>query len=182
MPTKYYWQAGQQSVDAASSSQQPLPKTPCTAGQAWQLPDAALRIEAVTGWSEIDDAAVWDCSLRISSQAPIAIKRYNAMDTAHPVAVNAITAAHSETTELTETPPQTQLLIDASTHQRHWQLWSLLCEVAPLPAPLPTLWLGHSDAVINEETLKKQQVTALATYNDAPLATAWGLEQAVDTP
>ena len=178
LPTQYYWQAGQ--VDDASSTTNTLPITPCHAEQTWQLPDGALQIAAVTGWTRIADDAVWDCSLSIRSKEGITLKRYNAQDSARPLDLS------SANQGVQSIPAQTQLLLNASTQPKVWQLWSLLCPdvqdsdnhvtLSDDAHSLATLWLGHSSAAISPSILQAHHIDDVATYDDAPLAAAWTMK------
>lgn len=178
LPTQYYWQAGKAGSTSATINNQPntLPITPCQANQTWQLPNNALAITALTGWTMIDDNAVWDCSLSIRSLEPIALKRYNPQDSARPLEV--LSANQSEQS----IAAQTHILLDASTQPKVWQLWSLLCPDTSNKAATDNvaemLWLGHSSTPISTERLQQHSTSAVATYDCAPLPAAWSLHAA----
>ena len=175
LPTQYYWQAGKIDSTSATINHQPntLPITPCQANQTWQLPNNALTITALTGWTMIDDDAVWDCNLSIRSHEPITLKRYNAQDNARPLEL--LSANHGAQS----IAAQTHILIDASTQPKVWQLWSLLCPDVNNKAATDTmaemLWLGHSSTSISTELLQHHSTSAVATYDGAPLPAAWSL-------
>ncbi|MDN3399656.1 ComEC/Rec2 family competence protein [Psychrobacter sp. APC 3426] len=87
LPIGQYWQAGrsdrwstlQKSYQTVSKSNNvsTISAQRCEQGKKWQL-DAHLSIQAMTGWSKINDASIWDCSVAIDTESPIKIVKYNA--------------------------------------------------------------------------------------------------------
>lgn len=94
---------------------------------------------------------------------------------------------------------QSRLVLDASTHKRLWQLWSLLCNndelangavintsntantfTAKNNKQYPTTWLSHSASAVATSVLKTQQVTSVMTYDNQSLDAAFVLAIDVD--
>lgn len=189
LPTYHYWQAGRSerwanlamnSENDSSKLKAPITAQRCEQDKKWQLPDGTLSLQALTGWSEIDDSSVWDCTLAIDSALPIQIVQYNSSS---PQQSLPLTTQHVITTQ-----PQSQsrLIIDASTHARVWQLWSLLCGATPLTSSntglnrskQATTWLAHSASQVSAEVLSVQSVSQIVTYNNEPLEVALSLNSA----
>ena len=82
---------------------------------------------------------------------------------------------------------QSRLVLDASTHQRLWQLWSLLCATdVPLTnasnsnvsnITTPTTWLAHSRSKVPSTVLAAQQAQNILSYDNKGLETAFGLNE-----
>ena len=92
LPTAQYWQAGRherlqarQSVATTTDDNRVISAQDCQQGKQWQAPNGQLRLLALTGWNEIDDASIWDCSLAIVSQSPITVVHYNASNPQQPI-------------------------------------------------------------------------------------------------
>ena len=92
LPTAQYWQAGRherlqarQSVATTTDDNRIISAQDCQQGKQWQAPNGQLRLLALTGWNEIDDASIWDCSLAIVSQSPITVVHYNASNPQQPM-------------------------------------------------------------------------------------------------
>lgn len=92
LPTAQYWQAGRherlqarQSVATTTDDNRIISAQDCQQGKQWQAPNGQLRLLALTGWNEIDDASIWDCSLAIVSQSPITVVHYNASNPQQPI-------------------------------------------------------------------------------------------------
>lgn len=173
----------------------------CEQGKTLQLANGNLTLQVLTGWPKIEDASVWDCTVAISSGLPINIIQYNAVDpqrsprlasqvlsqTAIPrinnVAIDATTKDNEQKSRQQKsnqsTATQTRIILDAATHQRVWNLWSLLCAAEPLAIDMTldnsTTWLGHSASRVSTEMLTRQGVSEVMTYNDEPLAVALAL-------
>ncbi|MGM8871355.1 ComEC/Rec2 family competence protein [Psychrobacter sp. 2Y5] len=164
LPTAQYWQAGQherwqalQNALTVTSANPLVSAQACQQGQEWQALNGQLKLQALTGWSEIDDASVWDCSLAIASQSPITVVHYNASNPQQPTQatvqtlvsnkrLSGLTETASDNTVLSDTvfndtvldetktdaTALSRLILDVATHKRSWQLWSLLCAAEPL--------------------------------------------------
>lgn len=206
LPTKHYWQAAKTHVAKGfDSNEKPsISMQDCIAGKTWQSADSKLKIQALTGWSTIDDASVWDCSLAINSDQPIRILQYNAADPLQsPVLISQhLTDASVSNTDnsdsRTDASPlanpqavtnQSRLVLDASTHQRLWPLWSLLCTVDTslvsasgainstdnISNTMQTTWLAHSGSNVPKTVLIAQQVQQVLSYDNKTLETAFAL-------
>ena len=116
MPISHYWQAGR------AAQGQALRSIACTANLTWT--GAGLKIRALTGWADIDDAAVQDCALEVISDAGAYFTDLKAVD------------ADSDDEKLDEEIDNhhaddnqpVQLVINANQSARAWELWALLCE------------------------------------------------------
>ena len=196
IPVSAYWQAGrsdqwvtlqQQSQLRASDSDTSISAQACEPGHSWQLPMGQLTLEAMTGWNEVDDKSVWDCSVAINSQLPIRIVHYNATDPLHPQPVSRQDLTHSPTSmnqskEMMSSTHRSRVIIDVATHPRVWQLWSLLCPTDSLTIDSTiqsVTWLGHSSSSIEAKALAAQRVETVMTYDDKPLEVALAMS---DTP
>ena len=209
LPISQYWQAGRRDlwsdrekadrqasqsddVSHVSSKTYISPKS-CEQGNSWQLNNGDLLLQAITGWSEIEDASVWDCTLAIDSRLPIQVLQYNAAD---PLSSSLATAQIIKTIPFStakNTPSNKQLptaqaqslssriIIDADTHQRAWQLWALLCQAEPLAPDRTstsylTQWLGHSTSQITTDVISRQQINEIITYDNKALEVALALD------
>ncbi len=203
LPTKHYWQVGKigRTTNDLDNGQTFISAQDCTAGKTWQSANKELSIQALTGWSMIDDPSVWDCSLTIDSAKPIRVLQYNAADPLQSPALvsqSLTKAANNPDSSINSTTPitkqaestQSRLVLDASTHQRLWQLWSLLCATdVPLTSAsnsnigntvMPTTWLAHSRSKVPSTVLAAQQAQHVLTYDNKGLETAFGLNEGVD--
>ncbi len=198
LPTGQYWQAGRHDLWSKQQrerrrereeGQSLLNDKPvisvqdCLQGKQWQDASGQLTLQALTGWSEIDDTSVWDCSVGLVSQAPIRVVHYNASNPQQPsvATVQRLTADKSwSTAESTsnELKAVSRLILDTATHKRSWQLWSLLCQAETLPISIETAsfqsttWLSHSSSMVSAEVLMNQQTNQLSTYDKQPLEAA----------
>ena len=204
LPTSQYWQAGRsdrwserekayRQASQSDESSHSSPKTyispkSCEQGDSWQLTNGDLSLQAITGWSEIDDASVWDCTLAIDSRLPIQVLRYNAADplSSPPVTPQIIKPIPSSIAKNTPSNKQqltaqarslpSRIIVDADTHQRVWQLWALLCQAEPFATDRTssyfTQWLGHSTSQITTDVISNQQINEVITYDDKALEVA----------
>lgn len=213
LPTNQYWQAGgherwstfQQlySDSNPSTAVTTISAQNCDQGKAWQLPTGDLMLQAMTGWSEIADSSVWDCSIAIDSGQPIEVVQYNAANPQQPLLLNTqkLTTEISTVSKplLKQLPEpksisqqdtyqperlQSRLVLDTATHQRVWQLWSLICPAEPLATDrmpnlsvqrsttLSTRWVTHSMSQVSPDVLSRQQVTEVISYDGKDLAVA----------
>ena len=186
LPVSQYWQAGrserwsalQQAYKVATHSQKTatISAQRCDSGKIWQLADGTLTLQAITGWSKIEDASVWDCTVAIDSSTPIRVLKYQANDP-----LKSLTAASQ--TLMSKIQPlsdqantsQSRLILNADTHERVWQMWSLLCSVESTNHNIAmnrTIWLGHSTSHISNEVISQQQIDEIITYDSKPLEVA----------
>ena len=186
LPVSQYWQAGrserwsalQQAYKVATHSQKTatISAQRCDSGKIWQLADGTLTLQAITGWSKIEDASVWDCTVAIDSSTPIRVLKYQANDP-----LKSLTAASQ--TLMSKIQPlsdqantsQSRLILNADTHERVWQMWSLLCSVESTNHNIAmnhTTWLGHSTSHISNKIISQQQIDEIITYDSKPLEVA----------
>lgn len=149
MPIGLYWQAGNVTagqVDAAHGRTVSMPtQQACVAQKNWQAPDAALSITALTGWSQIDDARVWSCSLAIDSQVqPLILTgdggRVRVVHTAYDeigtgtansggvVQGDIVVATTGGNINGHGYTNGYRYVVDAAPHRYQWQLWQRLCD------------------------------------------------------
>lgn len=195
LPTHQYWQAGRsnrwssrQQVYANSDNSKHnvnISAQPCKPDKTWQLEEGQLSLQAITGWSKIDDASVWDCTVAIDSKLPIRVLKYNAADPLKSALLSSTTITNAKATVASsnkdaQKEPQSRIVLDASTHQRVWQLWSLLCIAEPFATSLTSggsiAWLSHSASTVSTEVLTTQHVTEVMTYDNAPLEVAFATD------
>jgi len=195
LPTAQYWQAGQhergqalQSAPTVTSDAPLVSAQDCQQGQEWQALNGQLKLQALTGWSAIDDASVWDCSLAIVSQSPITVVHYNASNPQQPIKASVQTIANNEKLSVlnddvlndskTDATALSRLILDVATHKRSWQLWSLLCAAKPLAFDMSqtdfssTTWLSHSSSAVSAEVLRTQHAGQVLTYDKQLLEVA----------
>ena len=80
--------------------------------------------------------------------------------------------------------PQARLILNADTHQRIWQMWTLLCSAEPAEQPRTfynVTWLGHSTSQITTDVINRQIINEMITYDDKMLEATLSLNAAVDT-
>ena len=201
LPVSQYWQAGrsdrwpqlQQAYQVTSKADgaPSISAQRCDQGKIWQLPSGGLTVEVLTGWSTINDASVWDCSIAIDTDVPLRVLRYNAAD---PLKSSDMTAQmdmehthladaklmDSQGTENQATSAISRLIINADTHRRVWQMWSLLCSdkgFNEIIAPSQTTWLGHSVSHITADIMRHHSIDNVITLDDKPLDAASSLNK-----
>lgn len=114
-----YWHAGK-------TSSQGVPALNCTAGELWQ--GNGLSVRALTGWGQIDDKAVWGCTIEFDSKEPI----------------NLPSIVHDA---------PTRLVINGATDDKAWELYDMLCH-APELAPKPVhLWINHAKGAVGDDII-----------------------------
>lgn len=194
LPTAQYWQAGQyergqalQHMPEVTSDTPIISAQNCQQGREWQASNGQLRLQALTGWSEIDDASVWDCSVAIVSQLPITAVHYNASNPQQPIKASVQKIVDNEKLlvlndinidSTMQSKALSRLILDVATHKRGWQLWSLLCAAEPLGFNVSqanfsaTTWLSHSSSAVSEQVLLAQQTEQVLTYDEQPLQAA----------
>lgn len=190
LPINQYWQAGrsdrlldlQQAYKAInhSNSKANITVQHCEQGKTWQLPDKDLTIQAMTGWSEIDDASVWDCTVAIDTNLPIQVLRYDASDPLKslPVTVQTRTSENHSPALQTENM-SSRLILNIDTHPRIWQMWSLLWadDLSNDKGILNhTTWLGHITSHITADVIRHQNINEIMTYDNQGLEAALSLE------
>lgn len=195
LPISQYWQAGrsdrwsafQQAYKVTSQSKDMtnISVQRCEQGKTWQLGNGDLSIQALTGWSKIDSPSVWDCTVAIDASLPIRVLKYNAADPlkSTPATAQTLTSSSQPPTHQANMP-QARLILNADTHQRIWQMWTLLCPVEPPEQPRPfrnVTWLGHSTSQITTDVINRQTITEMITYDDKMLEATLSLNAAVDT-
>ena len=203
LPVSQYWQAGRSErwsalqsaykVASASNNTATISAQRCEAGKTWQLAKGGLTLQAITGWSKIEDASVWDCTVAIDSSKPIRVLKYDAKDPLKslPATVQTLTSNNQPPNSQANhqaNSSQSRLILNADTHQRVWQMWSLLCSYESSNTNIAmgrTTWLGHSTSHISNDAINRQQVHEIITYDDKPLETALSsgalINQDVDT-
>ena len=203
LPVSQYWQAGRSErwsalqsaykVASASKNTATISAQRCESGKTWQLAKGGLTLQAITGWSKIEDASVWDCTVAIDSSKPIRVLKYDAKDPLKslPATVQTLTSDNQPPNSQANhqaNSSQSRLILNADTHQRVWQMWSLLCSYESSNTNIAmsrTTWLGHSASHISNDVINQQQVHEIITYDDKPLEAALSssafINQDVDT-
>ncbi|QOD14060.1 ComEC/Rec2 family competence protein [Psychrobacter sp. 28M-43] len=187
-----YWQAGrsdrwstfQQAYKTVRQSEDTLTISTqrCEQGKIWQSANDELSVQAITGWTKIGDTSVWDCTIALDTNLPIRVLRYNAADPLNSLPANSPVSppAQIASNQLTgkQLESQSRLILNADTHQRVWQLWSLLCSAESNNDDMlfkNTRWLGHSTSQITADAISRQRVDEVITYNNKPLDAALSL-------
>ncbi len=189
LPTNHYWQAGRPLVQDTplTATQSIISAQDCIQGKKWHSNQDELTLQVLTGWRDIDDASVWDCSVALDSKQPLRVLHYNAAEPMQPLVldgqrlastINIADASNEKAikgmTVSTQNTPS-RLILDAATHQRVWQLWALLCaNNAALSdnAVQQTKWLGHSTSRVSSSLLLSQKVDEVVTYDKKSLDAA----------
>ena len=207
LPTNQYWQAGRHErwsnyQQLYASNQSPTKTTisaqHCDQGKTWQLSNEDLMLQAMTGWSEIEDSSVWDCSIAIDSGQTIAVVQYDAANPQQPLPLKTqnltaepVTLSQPLSKKMSKPQPmpeqnayqtkglQSRLVLDAATHQRVWQLWPLICPAESLSADssssVSIQWLAHNASQVSAEVLSRQHVTEVISYDGKDLEVALSL-------
>jgi len=207
-PTAQYWQAGrserwperQHAYQVASQSSQAkthatISAQGCEQSKIWQLTNGDLTLRAITGWRKINDVSVWDCTLAIDSRLPIQVINYNTAEPLKSLPANIQTLQSDiEAPTPQAKNAQSRLILNADTHPRVWQMWSLLCSIehndknSNLNNTLDnainsTTWLGHSTSHISTEVISQQQIHEIITYDNKLLDAALAFNAATkDSP
>ncbi len=185
-----YWQAGrsdrwsafQQAYKTVKQSEDTptISAQRCEQGKIWQSANAKLSVQAITGWTKIGDTSVWDCTIALDTSLPIRVLRYNAADPLNSLPVNSpvnpqAQIAINQLTGKQSASFQSRLILDIATHQRVWQLWSLLCSVESNNENMlfeNIRWLGHSASQITADVISRQRFDEVITYDNKPLDAA----------
>jgi competence protein ComEC len=196
-PINQYWQAGryerwtayqQLSLERNQSARTTkISAQSCEQGKTWQLDNNDMTLQAITGWHDIDDSSVWDCTIAIASKQPIRVVRYDANDPQQSLQATAQTfiptvsvtnirqQSHQGDTYQDEAF-QARTILNADTHQRLWQMWPLLCSADSFAditsSGYPTQWLGHSTSQVTIDILNLQQIDEIITYDRKTLEIA----------
>lgn len=205
LPTVQYWQAGrserwpelQRAYQLASQSGKSrthvtISAQVCEQGKIWKLANGDLTLQAITGWSKINDASVWDCTLELDSRLPIHVINYNAADPLKSLATKVQTLQSDNKASPSQTKnAQSRLILNADNHPRVWQMWALLCAIEPNTkndtlkdslnntlgnAINSTTWLGHSSSHISADAIRAQQIHETITYDNKSLDAALAFE------
>ena len=188
-----YWQAGrsdrwsafQQAYKTVRQSEDTptISAQRCEQGKIWQSANDELSVQAITGWTKIGDTSVWDCTIALDTNMPIRVLRYNAADPLNSLPSNSPVSPQAQisSNQLTgkqSASSQSRLILNNATHQRVWQLWSLLCSVESNNENMlfkNIKWLGHSASQITADVISRQRVDEVITYDNKPLDTALSL-------
>lgn len=139
-----------------------------------------MSVQAITGWTKIGDTSIWDCTIALDTNLPIRVLRYNAADPLNSLPVNSPVSpqaqvASNQLTGKQSASFQSRLILDIATHQRVWQLWSLLCSVESNNENMlfeNIRWLGHSASQITADVISRQRFDEVITYDNKPLDAA----------
>ena len=188
LPVSQYWQAGrserwsalQQAYKITTDAQKTatISAQNCESGKIWQLPKGHLTLQAMTGWSKIEDASVWDCTVAIDSSKPIQVINYQANEHLNslPAKSSPVSMQNKKVNDqalTTQANTQSRLIVNADMHQRLWKLWALLCANESADIALnQTTWLGHSTSSISSELISQQKIDETITYDNKPLEAA----------
>ena len=184
-----YWQAGRSErwsafqqaskIAAQSKGKTNISAQGCEQGKTWQVASGDLSIQAMTGWSEIGDTSVWDCTIAIDSSVPIQVLRYNAADPLKSLSVNSQTKIADNQLETDhKNLSLSRLVLDTDTHPRVWQMWSLLCSADSNNDSMRfknITWLGHSASQLTTDVISRQSINDIITYDDKPLEASLSL-------
>lgn len=184
-----YWQAGRSErwsafqqaskIAAQSKGKTNISAQGCEQGKTWQVASGDLSIQAMTGWSEIGDTSVWDCTIAIDSSVPIQVLRYNAADPLKSLSVNSQTKiADNQLDTDHKNSSLSRLVLDTDTHPRVWQMWSLLCSADSNNDSMRfknITWLGHSASQMTTDVISRQSINDIITYDDKPLEASLSL-------
>lgn len=189
LPVSQYWQAGRSErwsafqqaskIAAQSKGKTNISAQGCEQGKTWQVASGDLSIQAMTGWSEIGDTSVWDCTIAIDSSVPIQVLRYNAADPLKSLSVNSQTKIADNQLETDhKNLSLSRLVLDTDTHPRVWQMWSLLCSADSNNDSMRfknITWLGHSASQMTTDVISRQSINDIITYDDKPLEASLSL-------
>ena len=184
-----YWQAGRSErwsafqqaskIAAQSKGKTNISAQGCEQGKTWQVASGDLSIQAMTGWSEIGDTSVWDCTIAIDSSVPIQVLRYNAADPLKSLSVNSQTKIADNQLETDhKNLSLSRLVLDTDTHPRVWQMWSLLCSADSNNDSMRfknITWLGHSASQLTTDVISRQSINDIITYDDKLLEASLSL-------
>ena len=187
-----YWQAGrsdrwsafQQAYKTVRQSEDTptISAQRCEQGKIWQSTNDELSVQAITGWTKIGDTSVWDCTIALDTNLPIRVLRYNAADPLNSLPANSPVSPQAQiiTNQLTgkQSESQSRLILDTATHQRVWQMWSLLCSAESNNDDMlfkNIRWLGHSASQITGDVISRQGIDEVITYDNNPLEAALSL-------
>mgnify|MGYP003142874887 FL=1 len=189
LPVSQYWQAGRSErwsafqqaskIAAQSKGKTNISAQGCEQGKTWQVASGDVSIQAMTGWSEIGDTSVWDCTIAIDSSVPIQVLRYNAADPLKSLSVNSQTKiADNQLDTDHKNSSLSRLVLDTDTHPRVWQMWSLLCSADSNNDSMRfknITWLGHSASQMTTDVISRQSINDIITYDDKPLEASLSL-------
>lgn len=194
LPISQYWQAGRfdkwSALQSAyhSINRSTIPRNIsaqyCDQGKSWQSANGSISIQALTGWREIADDSVWDCTLAIETELPLKVLRYNAaapLKSSSVVPQTLQTAYNSDLSSPNSSTSPSRIILNADSHSRLWQLWPLLCTDEQTALSHST-WLGHSTSHITSEVIQRQKIDDLITYDNKMLEVALSLNSVDESP
>ncbi|UNU72994.1 ComEC/Rec2 family competence protein [Moraxella nasovis] len=126
IPVGEYWQAGhtkRQLVNLATQS--------CHENKSWQGDD--FSIKAITGWPQIIDSQVWDCTIQINAPK-LHLTGGIGMDDDSDI---------------------TSVIINAATTEKLWQLWLWICQDLTTDLSQNTMWLSHIQAQSDSQVMDR---------------------------
>lgn len=127
IPIHRYWQAG------IVQNQSKLAMSACIDGQIWQ--GLGLEVLAITGWQQINNQAVWGCSIKIVSNQKPTIK-------------NALSIRDNVNKKQSY-----QVIINGATDKLSWQLFEKICPSADAKNSINAtdVWLTHTQSPMTPE-------------------------------
>lgn len=133
LPIDRYWRAGRGGLKLANVIDEP-----CQAGQVYQYGDVNIRM--LTGWQQIEDVKVWDCTIEVSSEEGFVIDQ--SMDTKNDDVLPGDVK---------------QVIVNAAKHDDVWQLWRRLCADMNIMPRTETsnvsMWFSHGSAKNNADII-----------------------------
>ncbi len=158
MPVAQIWQAGINELNTNTANDRLIEPLPCTADTKWRSDDNSLTIKAITGWQNINNTAMHNCSLLINSNKLIEVVSQFDSAWANLTTRNADLPFNNKTNSI---------MIDIATDKKLWQVWELLCKNDSnfLPQisnnqnkPIKRMWLLHSSSQVDAAIVNKWQV------------------------
>lgn len=123
--------------------------------------------------------------MAIDTRVPLRVLKYNAAEPlkSAPITAQALMPRNQAPSPQAE-ESLARIILNADTHQRVWQMWSLLCLPEPLDeqtAYSEATWLGHSASHITADVINRQRIDEIMTYDDQALEVALSLKAVSDT-
>ena len=155
MPISYYWQAGlaphKLSVDKALMGSS-LQAQSCHATKQWPESSQAepLSLKVLTGWEQVKDNRVWDCTIEVASRRPIYLSEQGKTEQLF-TAVGPMVSGDKEeaTTSIInqDSNPLNKAVFYSSSKPQLAQLWQLMCESQ---TQSHDTWLTPSQSIIEK--------------------------------
>lgn len=164
MPISYYWQAGltahKLSVDKALMGSS-LQAQSCHATKQWpessqadllkaKLDFDSLSLKVLTGWEQVKDNRVWDCTIEVASRRPIYLSEQGKTEQLF-TAVGPMVSGDKEeaTTSIInqDSNPLNIAVFYSSSKPQLAQLWQLICESQ---TQSHDTWLTPSQSIIEK--------------------------------